>query len=134
VLPPVMWDAGTTQPLDVGGGGNSGLLGAFNADGDAFVTLVEGARGEPLGWQTFRRTGGSWLPADPIGQNTWMRESPVALSADGTVAWSTLDRNNGELVILSHDSKAGEWKEWLPKSSLPVKLDFYHFDVIVPEG
>jgi hypothetical protein len=127
-----IWDGGAVQPLEFPSASASGLYGAFNNGGDAFVTLVEDEHGEPLGWQLFRLTDGRWQPAASLADNTWMRESPAALSDDGTVAWSILERNTGELVLLSHDFQSGAWQEWLPKKTLPVKLDFYHFDAIIP--
>ena len=130
--PPTMsiWDGHAMQPLKTDVESASGLDGAFNAAGDAFATLIEGAHGEPLGWQLYRLVDGRWQASGPIAENTWMRESPVALSADGKVTWSTLERNTGEVVLLSHDFGTGEWKEWLP--NLPVKLGPYGFDAIIP--
>jgi hypothetical protein len=132
---PEIWDGRTVQSLnlDAASAYASGG-GAFNSRGDALAVLVSALHGESLGWQLFRLSQGSWQPAGPLSENTWMRESPGALSDDGTVVWSTLERSNGELVLLSHDFKTGVWKEWLAPESLPVHLDWYHIDAIIPES
>jgi hypothetical protein len=126
------WNGRTIQPLELDAASAYASGGVFNSRGDALAVLVSGPQAEPLGWQLFRLSQGRWQPSGPLAENTWMRESPAALSADGTVAWSNLERNNGELVVLSHDFQTGAWKEWLGQESLPVHLDWYHIDAIVP--
>ncbi len=128
-----IWKSGTAQLLksDPLTGSPSG--GAFNATGDALVVLMSGIHADGLGWQLYRLVDGRWQTSGALAENTWMRTEPAALSADGTVAWATLQRANGELVVLSHDFRTGEWKEWLAKDSLPVHLDWYHIDAIIPE-
>ena len=135
--PPVIWDGHTTQALKLDPGSTFAVGGAFNSRGDALALLAMSSRGEPRGWQLFRLSQGTWRPAGPVGEHTWVNpltgDSPSALSNDGTVAWASSQRANGEPVVLSHDFRTGTWKEWLGPESLPVHLDRYHIEAIIPE-